>query len=135
MTRYPILHRRAGHAILLGLRNREFLFGFSTWLLFLRLYSRSYLLTWPLHSWKGRRSHSKLEIESYFNISVQYFKIMKSTQSLYNLNENIPNLVFFKVSPSFLVIEDFLEEITSVSVLHDDAASRVTYQRDLVGGS
>ena len=43
---------------------------------------------------------------------------MQCFQSLYDLDKNAPNIVFFEISLLFLVLGNFLEEISVVSILH-----------------
>jgi len=51
---------------------------------------------------------------------MKYLRIVQRLQPLYNLNENFPNLFFFKVSLVFLMLCNFLEQIAMVCVLHND---------------
>ena len=44
--------------------------------------------------------------------------IVERFQSLYDLDENAPNIVFFEVGLFLLVLCNFLEEISVVSILH-----------------
>ena len=44
--------------------------------------------------------------------------IMQSLQSLYDLDENAPNVIFFEVGLLLLVLCNLLEEISVVCILH-----------------
>lgn len=50
---------------------------------------------------------------------MENFSIMKSFETPNNLDENVPNFLFFDISFSFLIGADFLKNITVISVFHD----------------
>ena len=46
---------------------------------------------------------------------------MESLQAADDLNENVPDFLLLDVGLALLVVADFLEDITIVSILHDEA--------------
>ncbi len=60
---------------------------------------------------------------------------MEGSESFHDLHEDVPDLLLLELTALFLVLEDLLEEVAAVSVLHDDAGWRGEYQRDLVAAS
>ena len=50
---------------------------------------------------------------------MENLSVVKGFEASDNLNEDIPNLLLFDVSLSFLVAANFLKNIAIVSVLHD----------------
>jgi hypothetical protein len=50
---------------------------------------------------------------------MQNFAVMESFEASHYLNEYVPNLLLLDVGFSFLVTANLLEDITIVSVLHD----------------
>ena len=48
-------------------------------------------------------------------------KFMKFFEPHGNLGENIPNIVLVELLRFFLILEDLLEQISSICVLHDNA--------------
>lgn len=46
---------------------------------------------------------------------------MESGESFDDLDENIPYFLLLKLAALLFVLEDLLEEVTAVRVLHDDA--------------
>jgi hypothetical protein len=66
---------------------------------------------------------------------MQNLKVVKRSQSFDHLSKNIPNLFLFEIGTPLLIVEYFLEEISSVGILHYDAECRGMYHSDFVGGS
>lgn len=74
------------------------------------------------------------------HVSVQNLSVVKSLKSSYNLNEHVPDFLFFDVRFSFLIVADFLENVSVISILHDQAARKVivreimiyTYHKELL---
>lgn len=56
-----------------------------------------------------------------FYISVYNFQVMQCLESPDNLNEVMPDLFFSEFGLLFLVVFDSLEQISTVSQLHDNA--------------
>ena len=56
-----------------------------------------------------------------FHIPMEDFPIMQGLETSDNLDENIPNLLFFDIGLSFLIVTYFLENVTIVCVLHYQA--------------
>jgi hypothetical protein len=52
---------------------------------------------------------------------MQNFEVVQSGQPFDNLQKNIPDLLLFELIAFFLILEDFLQKITSVSILHNNA--------------
>jgi hypothetical protein len=95
---------------------------------------RSYRPAWPLRSWSGIHWRSGWQGE-YFDVAVENLEIVEGSQSLHNLHKDVPDLFLFELAPLFLVLEDLLQQISSVGVFHDDTEYRVSYHRDLVAAS
>jgi hypothetical protein len=55
---------------------------------------------------------------------MQYFSIMQSFQSSNNLDKYVPYFFFFDVSFSLLIATYFLEDITVVSILHNETTNK-----------
>lgn len=51
---------------------------------------------------------------------MEYFNFMKCFESFYYLDKYFPNQVFLNVLLLFLMLGDFLKEISIVRVLHDN---------------
>jgi hypothetical protein len=66
---------------------------------------------------------------------MQDFEFVQGGQSLHDLYENVPDLFLFELAPFFLVLEDLLQQIAAICVLHDDAFLVELYHRDLVDES
>ena len=49
---------------------------------------------------------------------MEYVHIVQWFQSFYDLDKNAPNVIFFEVSLLFLMLGNFLEEISIVGILH-----------------
>ena len=64
-----------------------------------------------------RRPVRAQEHVSGLQVAVQDVQLVKG-QALHQLNENLPNVRFLKKLPRFLVLHDFLVQITVVRVLH-----------------
>ena len=56
-----------------------------------------------------------------FHVSVQDLAAVEGKESTDNLDEDVPDLLLFDVSLSLLVVTDLLEDISIVSVLHNQA--------------
>lgn len=56
---------------------------------------------------------------------MQDFPVMQCFEASYNLNENIPNLLFLDVGFSLLVAANLLEHITIVSIFHYQTIAKV----------
>ena len=52
------------------------------------------------------------------HISVQYFSIVKSFEPAHDLDKNVPNLLFFYIGFTLLIIAYFLEDISVISIFH-----------------
>ena len=53
--------------------------------------------------------------------------IMKCLQTLYDLNEDAPDIILFEISLILLVFCNFLEEVTIISVFHYNTAGKMRY--------
>lgn len=51
---------------------------------------------------------------------------MESFESTDNLNEDVPNLLFFYVGLSFLIVAYLLKDISVVGVFHHEAIKCIT---------
>ena len=56
-----------------------------------------------------------------FHVPVQDLAAVEGKESTDNLDEDVPNLLLFNVSLSFLVVTDLLEDISVVSIFHNQA--------------
>jgi hypothetical protein len=66
---------------------------------------------------------------------VQDLEVMEGSKALDDLQEDVPDLLLLELAPLLLVLEDLLEQVAAVCVLHDDAGWDGEYQRDLVAAS
>ena len=55
------------------------------------------------------------------HVSVKDFTTVEGSQTADNLNEYIPNLFLFDVGLALLVVTDFLEDISVIRILHNQA--------------
>lgn len=55
------------------------------------------------------------------DVSVDYFEVMKCLETSDDLNEVVPDLFLSELGPPLLVLLDRLQEIATISQLHDDA--------------
>lgn len=53
---------------------------------------------------------------------MENFEVVEGRETFDDLDEDIPNLLFFELGSSFLVVKNLLKQVSSVCVLHDDAA-------------
>ena len=57
---------------------------------------------------------------------MKYFHVMKRFQTTNNLYENSPNVIFVYILLFFLVLGNFLEQVTVVNVFHYDTKIQIT---------
>jgi hypothetical protein len=58
---------------------------------------------------------------STFHISVEDFSFMEGFEASDDLDEDVPDFLFFDVSFALLIAADFLEDVSVVSILHYEA--------------
>ena len=71
---------------------------------------------------------------------MQNFAIMKSLETSYDLNENVPDLFLFDIGFSLLIAANFLKNVAIISVFHDQAFAKLfencgTYHKLELGSS
>ena len=57
---------------------------------------------------------------------MKYFHVVKRFQTANNLYENSPNVIFVYILLFFLVLGNFLEQVTIVNVFHYDTKIQIT---------
>ena len=57
----------------------------------------------------------------YFDVSMQNSQVMKLFESKKDLGEDVPDIVFLKILSFPLVLENFLQQVSTITILHYDA--------------
>ena len=60
---------------------------------------------------------------------MQNLPVMQSFEPSYDLDENVPDLFFFDIGFTFLIVANFLKHITVVGIFHHKAGSNIIVKK------